>query len=107
MIVNHTVPNNEAILRRTLRIAYRVHSLDFFLYSPFENCPNILNWVEIWAIKWPRQNTTWQLQFKVSTNMFGIIIQLENPVLIPYRLVALSLQSSAAVNAYVIASLVA
>ena len=25
MIVNHTVPNNEAILRRTLRIAYRVH----------------------------------------------------------------------------------
>jgi len=39
--------------------------------------------------------------------MFGIIIQLENPVLIPYRLVALSLQSSAAVNAYVIASLVA
>ena len=26
MIVNHTVPNNEAILRRTLRIAYRVHT---------------------------------------------------------------------------------
>ena len=28
MIVNHTVPNNEAILRRTLRIAYCIHRDD-------------------------------------------------------------------------------